>query len=202
MGSSEANGGPRQIKIADPEDYTGPGAKCAHCDGMPEMVTGARIYPHRGDLHHLWLWLCPCGAYCGTHPDGEPLGICANAELRRARQIFHDRRFDPLWQKADRMPCYEPEDDEARRLIRKAARGRAYAYLAERLGLTRKECHTAKFDLEECRRAWRALEGVTAEIVRTWHKNRPIVEKAMRKKKRNKSGKGSRAKRREIRRTA
>jgi hypothetical protein len=78
--------------------------------------------------------------------------------------------IDPLWMEADRSEIYAPEDGKARMAIRNAARGRVYAFLAEKLGLPRKDTHTGMFDLETCRAAWRALKGVTYAEIRDWAK--------------------------------
>ena len=84
-------------------------AICAHCGSECRLTDGKEIYPHRQDLRSLRFWVCdPCDAYVGCHkagmsdnnPDGtKPLGLAADAELRRLRQQVHGA-VDPLWQNA------------------------------------------------------------------------------------------------------
>lgn len=75
------------------------------------------------------------GAHQGT---GEPLGVPADEETRKARREAH-LHFDMHWKR-------EPEKDW------KEARPAAYKWLAERLGIPVDECHIGRFDLETCRR--------------------------------------------------
>ena len=70
---------------------------CSECSSAAFLVAGARIYPHRKDLHGRKFWLCPCGAYVGCHPGTTlPLGSPAGKRLRILRQKVHDA-IDPLW---------------------------------------------------------------------------------------------------------
>lgn len=115
----------------------------------------------------------------GCHPGTQkPLGSPADAALRNARQILHNRKIDPLWMNADRSGLYDPESDKARTHIRKAARGRVYAFLADKLGMTRQQCHTGMFSLEDCRRAWVALRGVSYSEIRDWAHARKAEKEA------------------------
>lgn len=115
---------------------------CPYCQRGAELVGGDVIYPSRPDLSHKKFWLCtPCNAYVGCHEQGDgtrPLGRLADAELRAAKQEAH-RVFDPLW----RSPANQ----------RAGQRKRAYTWLAEQLGISRKRCHIGKFDVETCTRA-------------------------------------------------
>ena len=117
---------------------------CPYCGEPAELVTGKAIYPHRPELHRKRLWRCePCDAHVGCHEpargrrgfgDGTvPLGRLANAELRRAKQDAHDA-FDPMWEKG------------------RMARGAAYAWLAERMGMDERQCHITNMSVEQCRR--------------------------------------------------
>lgn len=157
---------------------------CAHCHLLARLTDGVEVYPHRRDLHEKPVWKCDgCGAYVGCHPGTtNALGTPANAELRRARSMLHEQMIDPLWKLADRCGEYQPEDEAAALLIRRSARSRVYAYLAERLGLSRKETHTGLFDLDTCRRAWRALQGRGYAEIRAWAKARPPAKKTKTKK--------------------
>lgn len=108
---------------------------CPYCNAAAELVGGAVIYPHRPDLHYLKFWLCaPCQAYVGCHDSGKgrtPLGTLANAELRAARSRAH-AVFDPIWRS------------------RKRTREGAYAWLAHRMGIEKKDAHIGMFGLEQC----------------------------------------------------
>lgn len=116
---------------------------CPYCEAPAVLVSGDVIYPYRSDLRAKRFWLCqPCDAYVGCHaaPQGDgtvPLGRLANAELRQAKIAAH-AAFDPLWHQA------RPK----RPMKRKAA----YTWLAEQLGIPRKQCHIGKFDVEQCKR--------------------------------------------------
>ena len=116
---------------------------CPYCGDPTQLVTGAKIYPHRTDLVKLRFWLCePCGAYVGCHKknreygnDGTvPLGRLANADLRRAKSRVH-KAFDPMWKRNG------------------GNRKEAYAWLAGRLNIPASECHIGMFDLPTCDRA-------------------------------------------------
>jgi hypothetical protein len=142
------------------------------CSKPTRLSNGAEVYPHRADLHGKAIWICDeCGAYVGCHPGTtDALGTLANAELRAARMKLHDRRIDPIWRNAWRD--YQNVDAKSRKNITRTARVRVYEFLADSLGLSRDETHTGMFDLEMCRRAWRALDGVTYQQIREWAKAR------------------------------
>jgi hypothetical protein len=150
------------------------------CGKRARLTSGAEVYPYRPDLRDKPIWKCDgCGGYVGCHPGTQkPLGIPANAELRQARMLLHERIIDPIWKTADQLPDYRPEDGLARHRIRQTARVRVYSFLADRLGIDRKACHTGMFDLEQCRAAWRALRGVTYQQIREWAHERRQKEAA------------------------
>lgn len=143
---------------------------CPTCSQAARLTDGREVYPNRPDLHHKPIWKCDgCAGYVGCHPGGTlPLGTPAGPELRAARSRLHEQMLDPLWKTADVSGDYEPEDDRARRRIRIKARARVYDFLCHRLGITRDECHTGLFDIERCRAAWRALQGITYPEIRAW----------------------------------
>ncbi len=117
------------------------------------------------------FWGCTrfprCKGTHGAHPDGRPLGTPAKKEVREARIKAH-AAFDKLWLEADSLPCYSPEDENARARIRFAARGRAYRWLAERMSKT--EVHIAEMGLVECLQVQGLCQGVTAAHIRQWWK--------------------------------
>ena len=159
---------------------------CPACGTAARLTDGREIYPHRPDLAEKPIWACAVceDSYVGCHPGTEdPLGVPADAALREARQLLHRRMIDPLWQTADRCGEYRPENDAASEVIRRAARGRVYGFMAERMGLTREQAHTAMFDLEQCRAASRALQGVSYPAIRAWAQQRPKAEPKPRKRK-------------------
>ncbi|KQQ39082.1 hypothetical protein ASF58_23360 [Methylobacterium sp. Leaf125] len=163
---------------------------CPACGVAARLTNGAEVYPNCRELADRPIWKCEVcpDAYVGCHQGTkEPLGTPAGPELRKARIILHRDMVDPLWQEADRSGEYHPENESARKLIRHAARGRVYAYLAAGLDLTRDECHVAMFSLEQCREAWHCLRGVTYADVRRWAKARPEVEKKPKKPKKPKA---------------
>lgn len=114
---------------------------CPYCSRRAMLVTGQVIYPHRPDLHDLNFWLCDhCKAYVGTHKAGlgwgngtRPKGTLADEQTRRARRAAH-AAFDPFWQEGD------------------LSRRKAYAWLAESLGLSVEETHLGAFDVATCQR--------------------------------------------------
>ena len=147
-------------------------AFCGSCNKAARLTDGREIYPHRGDLADRKIWKCDgCGGYVGCHlGTTRALGSPADAELRKARGILHEQRFDMIWKTADATGGYKPEDDKARWRIRRTARTRLYAYLAHELDLSEAECHIGMFDLETCRRAWVALKGLDYPTIRAWAK--------------------------------
>lgn len=106
---------------------------CQYCKAIPELVNGDVIYPHRKDLHKRKFYLCKaCNAYVGTHEHTiKPLGILANAELRKAKNKAH-AAFDPLWKNKE------------------MTRREAYKWLAKQLNIEPKFCHIGMFTILTC----------------------------------------------------
>ena len=156
-----------------------PSPDCPYCGEATGLVSGKSVYPHKRELHGKFFFRCgPCDAYVGCHPGTKrALGTPANKELRRARMILHNERLDPIWLHAETCGAYDPEDGRAISMIRNRARHRVYAWLAEQLGISRDECHTAQFDLDRCRAAWIALKGVQYIDIRAWGKEREAEER-------------------------
>lgn len=76
--------------------------RCA-CSASARLVSGTEVYPHRSDLHNKWFWKCNLcrDSFVGCHPGTKkPLGIPADAETRKARQLVH-YYFDPIWKGGD-----------------------------------------------------------------------------------------------------
>jgi hypothetical protein len=108
---------------------------CNYCGKHAKRVYGSKIYPNRPDLKSLVFFECePCDARVGTHKNSlKPLGRLANSELRAARSLAHEA-FDPIWRHGQMH------------------RNLAYQWLADTLGISRKKCHIAMFDLDLCNR--------------------------------------------------
>jgi hypothetical protein len=109
---------------------------CGYCGSPAELVHGDVVYPHRPDLSGKLFYRCaPCGAYVGCHPGTKkPLGVLANAELRRVRSEAH-AVFDPKW----RSGAW-------------GSRHEAYAKLAMLLGIATDNCHIGGFDVDTCKK--------------------------------------------------
>lgn len=159
---------------------------CQHCRRECGDRLGSEIFPDRPELADALIWVCPfCGARVGSHPDGKPLGTAANPELRKARMHVHEK-LDPVWERAFELPEYESarrtRDEGERRkalaIIKRTARVRTYAFLANHMGLTKEECHVAMFDIDQCRVAYRLMRGTTYSQVRDWWKASGQPEKS------------------------
>lgn len=157
-----------------------PSLICADCGGTLTL----RHKPEHWHGASAFVYLCTtyqCNGLCSAHPDGTPQGIPADAETRRARSMTH-KAFDPLWRKAINLGCYSSAGQgrgesikRAHRAIGRKARERAYAWLADQLGLTIDETHIGLFDIETCRRVWKLCQGTDAGKIRRWAKNQPVT---------------------------
>lgn len=124
------------------DDQVSLAIKCDYCREYAAFVTGKEVYPHRRDLWDRAFYKCaPCDAWVGCHKGtNRPLGRLANAELRLAKMDAH-AHFDPFWKG------------------RGWKRGRAYAWLAQELGIDRSACHIGMFDVLRCRRVVAIVRG-------------------------------------------
>jgi len=123
---------------------------CQYCGNKANLTTGHRVYPHRPDLAHLYVWQCkPCDAYVGCHRKGAyvnelkhesdgtiPLGTLANRELRMWRTQAH-AAVDPFWR------------------IKGMKRTLVYDRLAKLMQIPKDECHIGMFDVARCKEAMR-----------------------------------------------
>lgn len=117
------------------------------------------------------IWECAvCDAYCGTHPDGSPLGTLADRQLRTDRRRLHDL-FDPLWRGVHL--AYAGIPINAGR-VRHLMRVRAYEWLADQMNMHFVECHIAQFNRDLCARAMVIIlkEKPSALTIRAWAKAR------------------------------
>lgn len=118
---------------------------CPYCEASSQLVDGSVIYPHRPDLAHKSFYRCaPCAAYVGCHPGTtRALGRLANAELRKAKSAAH-AAFDPIWKSGGMR------------------RSKAYARLADALGIKVQDCHIGMFDVATCKRVLDVCKSLTA----------------------------------------
>lgn len=119
-----------------------PALFCPYCAAEAVLImSSAELYSSGRDYGPAWVCR-PCRAWVGCHPRSTtPLGRLANAELRAAKIRAH-AAFDPLWRsKMAREGCQQH-----------VARGAGYAWLADRLGMPRDQCHIGMFDVAECDR--------------------------------------------------
>jgi hypothetical protein len=113
---------------------------CPYCSSRMLLKDSSVVYGKSfGDIFVCEQYPA-CDTYVGTHKaghmKGQPLGTPANAELRNARKLLHEK-FDPLWKH-----CY-------------LTRGVAYQLLAKSMQIPEEECHIAMFNLVRCREAWK-----------------------------------------------
>lgn len=116
---------------------------CPYCGSESKQVKGRDIYLRaRNSYADKTFYQCtPCDAYVGCHPSTDvPLGRLANAPLRKARNAAH-AIFDLKWRSGNMK------------------RKEAYAWLAEKLGLDRKDCHIALMEIEMCQRVVEVCNG-------------------------------------------
>lgn len=113
---------------------------CDYCGNPAVLCDSGRVYHGRS---YGLIWYCAQDqAWVGVHKNNKahaPLGRLANAELRRWKQNAH-AVFDPLWERAIRKYGSKTK-----------ARGRAYAWLAEKLGIPLEQCHIGRFDVAQCK---------------------------------------------------
>ena len=130
----------------DMPKITFPQITCHYCKANAKQTTGKEVYPHREDLHHKTFYVCaPCGAYVGCHEGTtKRLGLLANASDRQLKVEAH-AAFDALWK------TYGMK------------RGEAYAWLADAMGVKKKDCHIGWFTTDQLNEAIRLSK---AEVVR------------------------------------
>jgi hypothetical protein len=122
-----------------------PPRACDAC-GSPRVEFGGndRIYGrHYGVWPYCYLCL-NCNATVGCHPKTRhPLGRMAGCHTRKLRVAAHNA-FDPIWQSRQR------------------SRKSAYRLLAEKLGISKDECHMSLLSDEQLAR----VPAICAELKR------------------------------------
>lgn len=108
---------------------------CRYCGKPVVFTSNAEIYGR--EYGNGKCYLCRnCRAFVGVHTGTKiPLGTLANSELREWRKEAHNQ-FDKLWKKPTRI----------------MTRYNAYGWLANNMGLTRKDTHIALFEIEQCKK--------------------------------------------------
>ncbi|HYW76711.1 MAG TPA: zinc-finger-containing protein [Gammaproteobacteria bacterium] len=121
-----------------------PPERCDVCGGRVVLADTGQVYgpAYAGKGQGYLCMSLACRAYVGCHPGTDvPLGTMADRETRQARRRAH-AAFDPLWRRTPGM------------------RRRAYAWLADQLGLAREECHIGLFDKDTCERVISLCRGL------------------------------------------
>jgi ssDNA-binding Zn-finger/Zn-ribbon topoisomerase 1 len=143
---------------------SGQSLTCPDCGGTMRLKS-SRFGPFYGCSN----WPA-CDCTHGAHPNGEPLGIPADKETRQARTAAH-AVFDPLWQNWQEAYSGAPEPGRKKAKdnnLKRAARYRAYVWLASTLDLPFSECHIGLFDKATCARVIHACKGMDSTQVRAW----------------------------------
>lgn len=112
---------------------------CAEC-GAPMELRSSKFGLFYGCTRYP-----ECQGKHGAHKNGQPLGIPADKETKRARMDAHET-FDTLW-KGGQM-----------------SRSFAYQWMQEQMGLSSEEAHIGRFTIEQCRLL---QEKVWAFVTRT-----------------------------------
>ena len=85
-----------------------------------------------------------CRGSQNATPFGEPKGVPTDTETKQARILAH-RVFDPLWRTGG------------------MARGDAYRWLSEAMGIAKGQCHIANFDKDQCLRVVEICRSINQE---------------------------------------
>lgn len=132
-----------QCPHCEPEPLT-----CPECGATMVLRTTTKFQDANGQPRKFWgcSRFPACRASHGAHADGTPLGIPADAETKAARMAAHEA-FDLATWRSGRM-----------------GRNAAYRWLANRLGLTREECHIGRFDKVQCGRVIELAEAYLRRV--------------------------------------
>ena len=113
------------------------GKTCPYCNNPTQYVDSKVVYKKS---YGMIYYCAPCYAWVGVHyGTNKALGRLAKVNLREWKQKAH-KYFDPLWQK---------KMEQGYSKIK--ARHKAYAWLAEQMGLPIEETHIGMFDVEQCK---------------------------------------------------
>ena len=134
---------------------------CADCGTECRLVDGRDVDQRDPEIADVRVWACPeCPAAWAHHAPrtGAPAAAPAGLETRNARELLAERMIYPLIHEAT----------GGQENLQPLAIDRLTGFLADRMSIEPEACEVARFDLEQCRAAWKALRGVTFDDVRQW----------------------------------
>jgi len=119
---------------------------CRFCHSSVQVGTHQDVY---GRDYSDWpyVYMCDgCGAYVGMHPfTNIPLGTLADRATRQARKRCK-KPFETIWRQGY------------------MARTEAYSWLANKMNISKNECHFGWFDISMCEAARIICEERLSEI--------------------------------------
>jgi hypothetical protein len=109
---------------------------CRFCAETVELVENSVIYNGRSYGDWPYAYFCGgCHSYVGLHPDTDlPLGTLADKRTREARNTCK-RTFEAIWRD------------------KHMGRSQAYQWLADKMRISREECHFGLFEPQQCKEA-------------------------------------------------
>lgn len=112
---------------------------CPFCGGDVVFASNKEIYGR--EYGNGKCYLCrDCKASVGTHNDGSPLGRLSNREMKELKKKAH-AMFDPIW-----------------RVQKELKRGDLYGRLANKMSISKNDCHFGHFGVEELHQAIAILQ--------------------------------------------
>lgn len=113
-----------------------PAPICPYCQKAAEIYgVSTPGYPYQRDYGYVWMCR-PCDARASCHPKStRPLGTLSDKRLRDLRHRAHDA-FDPIWKRGCRGE--------------KMGRPKAYRWLADQMGMSKKDCHISLMTEAQC----------------------------------------------------
>lgn len=137
---------------------------CQYC-GDEAMLHETSIHIYGKDYGPVWQCQL-CAAYVGCHPGTfKALGRLANKELRGWKMKTHEH-LDALYKRRASKDIQKMNSPSKRTMAKTygRSRGKAYAWLAEQMGLDGKECHIGYFTVEQCKRAVEICQPYTQNM--------------------------------------
>jgi ssDNA-binding Zn-finger/Zn-ribbon topoisomerase 1 len=119
---------------------------CPYCDSEAVLESSLTVY----QKDHGMIYICSnypiCDAYVGCHKGtDQPLGRLADKELRFWKMKAH-KYFDVLW----KAKLIKMRKESGYKYKKGYARGAAYKWLANELGIKKKHCHIGLMDVNTC----------------------------------------------------
>lgn len=132
------------------KDLINSGHICPYCEEPTVYVDSKEVY---GRTYGM-IYLCrPCSAWVGVHKGATTaLGRLANSELREYKKEAHFY-FDKLWRAKIQKG-----------LSKNKARGKAYKWLSEQLGIDLEETHIGWFDVDMCKKVVQICKPITDKL--------------------------------------